>query len=84
MMLIGTFSMDSFPRNLRDVMHERDITSTAFAKELSVTRMSVYNWRAGRTDPTLIRLFQIAKVLETNIGRLLNKHRQTKEYNGKL
>ena len=77
MMLIGTFSMDSFPRNLRDVMHERDITSTAFAKELSVTRMSVYNWRAGRTDPTLIRLFQIASVLDTNIGRLLNTQRQT-------
>ena len=76
MMLIGTYSMDSFPRNLRDVMHERDITSTAFAKELSVTRMSVYNWRAGRTDPTLIRLFQIAKVLETNIGRLLNTQQQ--------
>jgi len=79
MMLIGTFSMDSFPRNLRDVMHERDITSTAFAKELSVTRMSVYNWRAGRTDPTLIRLFQIAKVLKTNIGRLLTTHSKIKE-----
>jgi len=78
-MLIGTFSMDSFPRNLRDVMHERDITSTAFAKELSVTRMSVYNWRAGRTDPTLIRLFQIAKVLKTNIGRLLTTHSKIKE-----
>ena len=78
-MLIGKFSMDSFPRNLRDVMHERDITSTAFAKELSVTRMSVYNWRAGRTDPTLIRLFQIAKVLETNIGRLLTTHSKIKE-----
>ena len=79
MMLIGTYSMDSFPRNLRDVMHERDITSTAFAKELSVTRMSVYNWRAGRTDPTLIRLFQIAKVLKTNIGRLLTTHSKIKE-----
>jgi transcriptional regulator with XRE-family HTH domain len=80
--IVGTFSMDSLPRNLRDIMHERNITSTAFAKELGVTRMSVYNWRAGRTDPTLIRLFKIAEVLDTNIGRLLNSQRQIKEYNG--
>ena len=80
--IVTTFSMDALPRNLRDIMHERDITSTAFAKELGVTRMSVYNWRAGRTDPTLIRLFKIAEVLETNIGRLLNTQRHIKEYNG--
>ena len=80
--IVGTYSMDSLARNLRDIMHERNITSTAFAKELGVTRMSVYNWRAGRTDPTLIRLFKIAEVLDTNIGRLLNSQRQIKEYNG--
>ena len=76
------FSLESFPRNLRDTMHKVGITSTAFAKVLGVTRMSVYNWRAGRTDPTLIRLFKIAEVLETNIGRLLNSQRQIKEHNG--
>ena len=65
------FSLESFPRNLRDAMHRMDITSTAFAKEVSVTRMSVYNWRAGRTDPTLIRLFQIASILKTDVGQLL-------------
>ena len=80
--IVGAYSMDALPRNLRDVMHERDITSTEFAKMLGVTRMSVYNWRAGRTDPTLIRLFKIAEVLETNIGRLLNSQRQIKEHNG--
>ena len=69
--IVTTFSMDAFPRNLRDIMHERDITSTAFAKMLGVTRMSVYNWRAGRTDPTLIRLFQIASILKTDVGQLL-------------
>jgi transcriptional regulator with XRE-family HTH domain len=70
------FSLESFPRNLRDTMHKVGITSTAFAKELSVTRMSVYNWRAGRTDPTLIRLFQIASVLKTDVGQLLNSQQQ--------
>ena len=67
----GKYNLDCFPKNLRDLMHNRDITSTAFAKELNVTRMSVYNWRAGRTDPILIRLFQIAHILETDIGQLL-------------
>jgi transcriptional regulator with XRE-family HTH domain len=66
------FSLESFPRNLRDTMHKVGITSTAFAKEVNVTRMSVYNWRAGRTDPTLIRLFQIASILKTDVGQLLN------------
>ena len=80
--IVTTFSMDAFPRNLRDIMHETDITSTAFAKKLRVTRMRVYNWRAGRTDPTLIMLFKIAEILETNIGRLLNTQRHIKEYNG--
>jgi len=75
-MIVGTYSIESFPRNLRDIMRELDITTTAFAKELSVTRMSVYNWRTGRTDPTLIRLFQIASVLDTDIGRLLNTQQQ--------
>ncbi len=80
--MVGTYSLESFPKNLRDTMNERGITSTAFAKELSVTRMSVYNWRAGRTDPTLIRLFKMAEILETNIGQLLNTQRKTKEHNG--
>jgi transcriptional regulator with XRE-family HTH domain len=70
------FSLESFPRNLRDTMHKVGITSTAFAKEVNVTRMSVYNWRAGRTDPTLIRLFQIASILKTDVGQLLNSQRQ--------
>ena len=68
------FSLKCFPRNLRDVMHKHDVTSTGLAKDLSVTRMSVYNWRAGRADPTLIRLFQIASVLKTDVGHLLTKH----------
>ena len=67
----GEYNLDCFAKNLRDLMHNREITSTAFAKQLNVTRMSVCNWRAGRTDPTLIRLFQIAKVLETDVGQLL-------------
>lgn len=65
------FSLGSFPRNLRDTMHKVGITSTAFAKEVGVTRMSVYNWRVGRADPTLIRLFQIASILKTDVGQLL-------------
>jgi len=72
-MELTEYSLESFPRNLRDVMHKHDITSTGLAKDLGVTRMSVYNWRAGRADPTLIRLFQIASVLKTDVGQLLTK-----------
>ena len=68
------FALESFPRNLRDTMHKHDVTSTRLAKDLSVTRMSVYNWRAGRADPTLNRLFQIAPVLKTDVGQLLTKY----------
>ena len=71
------FSLQSFPRNLRDVMHKHDISSTGLAKQLGVTRMSVYNWRAGRADPTLIRLFQLASLLETDVGQLLTNHKIT-------
>jgi DNA-binding XRE family transcriptional regulator len=67
------FSLESFPRNLRNAMHQCDITSTWFAKEMGVSRMSVYNWRAGRADPPLNRLFEIALVLKTDVGQLLTK-----------
>ena len=72
----GTYKLSSFPKNLRNIMTDKGMRSAHLADKLDVVRMSVYNWRTGRTDPTLIRLFQIASVLDTDIGRLLNTQQQ--------
>jgi|TARA_Y100000590_G_scaffold468170_1_gene649828 transcriptional regulator with XRE-family HTH domain len=69
----GTYKLSSFPKNLRKLMFEKGMSSAHLAEELDVVRMSVYNWRAGRADPSLRRLFEISSVLDTNITNLLKE-----------
>mgnify|MGYP000164362678 FL=1 len=69
----GTYKLSSFPKNLRNLMNQKGMTSAHLAEELDVVRMSVYNWRAGRADPSLRRLFEISSVLDTNITNLLKE-----------
>ena len=67
----GTYKLNSFPKNLRNLMREKGMSSAHLADKLGVVRMSVYNWRAGRADPSLRRLFEISLVLDTKITNLL-------------
>jgi len=67
----GTYKLSSFPRNLRNLMTDKDMSSAHLAVKLDVVRMTVYNWRAGRADPSLRRLFEISLVLDTKITNLL-------------
>ena len=67
----GTYKLNSFPKNLRNLMREKGMRSAHLADKLGVVRMSVYNWRAGRADPSLRRLFEISLVLDTKITNLL-------------
>ena len=67
----GTYKLNSFPKNLRNIMTEKGMSSEHLADKLDVVRMSVYNWRAGRADPSLRRLFEISLVLDTKITNLL-------------
>ena len=67
----GTYKLSSFPKNLRNLMREKGMSSAHLADKLDVVRMSVYNWRAGRADPSLRRLFEISLVLDTKITNLL-------------
>ena len=69
----GTYKLSSFPKNLRKIMNVKGMSSAHLADELDVVRMSVYNWRPGRADPSLRRLFEISLVLDTNITNLLKE-----------
>ena len=69
----GTYKLSSFPVNLRKIMREKGMSSAHLADKLEVVRMSVYNWRTGRADPSLRRLFEISSVLDTNITNLLKE-----------
>ena len=69
----GTYKLSSFPQNLRKIMNVKGMSSAHLADELDVVRMSVYNWRTGRADPSLRRLFEISLVLDTSITNLLKE-----------
>ena len=69
----GTYKLSSFPKNLRNLMFENGMSSAHLAQELDVVRMSVYNWRSGRADPSLRRLFEISEVLNTNVTNLIKE-----------
>jgi len=69
----GTYALETFPHNLRELMVEKDINTTKLAKALQVCRMSIYNWRCGRADPTLRRIFEIAEILGIPITELLKE-----------
>ena len=69
----GTYKLSSFPKNLRNLMFEKGMSSAHLAQELDVVRMSVYNWRSGSADPSLRRLFEISEVLNTNVTNLIKE-----------
>mgnify|MGYP003992765103 CR=1 FL=1 len=71
----GTFklSIDSFPSNLRELLNKKELSATRLAYLMRVSRMTVYNWRRGRSDPPLRRIFQIAELLGVDAQQLLKE-----------
>ena len=65
------FSHTMFERLLRDYLKGSRTTVHAFAKELGVTRQTVYNWINGDRVPPIKRVGEIAKVLKCRPQSLL-------------
>ena len=70
----GAYSLEAFPHNLRELMIKKEINTTKLAKTLQVCRMSIYNWRCGRADPTLRRIFELSGIFGVPITELLKEN----------
>jgi transcriptional regulator with XRE-family HTH domain len=52
---------------------QKGLTVERLAKQAGVDEMTIYNWASGRTQPKLLELGRVAKVLEIDIENLLNQ-----------
>ena len=51
---------------------QKGYTQDTFAKEVGVSRQSVYKWEAGQAYPEVEKLIKVSKILEIKIDDLLN------------
>jgi putative transcriptional regulator len=57
---------------IREMMDKKKITRYKMAKDTGITYVSINNYYLGRQEPSLDRLFLIAKALEVSPKDLLN------------
>ena len=63
--------MKTFSERLYKIMKENKITKTALAKEIGVSRQSVYDYCNNRTEPSLEVLAKICKVINESADYLI-------------
>lgn len=56
---------------IKDARQKNNLTQEEFAKQLQLSRASIVNIEKGRQHPTLHCLWNIAKLLDTDISYLL-------------
>ena len=61
-----------FSKKLILLRKQKGYTQDTFAKEIGVSRQSVYKWEAGQAYPEVEKLIKLGKVLEIKIDDLLN------------
>ena len=61
----------TFPTNLRKLFEPKDVTITALAHELKVSRQAVSQYQDGSTQPNLQKLAEIAKYFGVSVDWLL-------------
>lgn len=65
------FAYKMFDRLLRDFLKREHWSLDAFAKDVGVTRQTVYNWINGERVPPIKRIGKIAEVLKCKPESLL-------------
>lgn len=61
----------TFPTRLRELIAPKDVTITALAHELKVSRQAVSQYQDGSTQPNLQKLAEIAKYFGVSVDWLL-------------
>jgi transcriptional regulator with XRE-family HTH domain len=58
-------------KRMRTRREGKDMSLTAFAKKVGVSKATASEWELGRYRPSLDNLGRVAKVLDCEIGELL-------------
>jgi transcriptional regulator with XRE-family HTH domain len=59
---------------IKEVLEKRNLSQKWLAKELGTTCVSVNNWCQNKSQPTIEKLFKIARVLDAKPSSLLNDY----------
>lgn len=62
-----------FSDNLKKLLKEKGLSQSELANLLNTSRQNVYQWINGKTTPRPDMLQKIAKILDVNIGSLLEE-----------
>jgi len=56
---------------LKQLLKKKNISYGNLARELGVTRQSVYNWIYGNNYPSIKHLRKLSVILKTNLNELI-------------
>ena len=78
----------SIPQHVRETLGEnirrerviRKMTQAELAKRIGTSQMMVSRFEKGKDSPTVWRCYQIAKVFDTTIERLLTEKKSYNQY----
>ena len=68
-----------FSKRLRELRTERNISVSQLAERMFVSKYAVYRWENGTRLPDAAMISRLAKVLEVDVGTLLNAAAQSDE-----
>lgn len=68
-----------FSENLTKLMSERDISNTALAEIVGVSREAVRQWKTGQIVPTIDKASKLADYFEISLDTLLGKPLDTEQ-----
>ena len=72
----------SLGEQIRKYRTEAGLTQEKLAEKLSVSSQAVSSWEQDKYAPDLDKIVELARVLGTTVGRLLEENRQPKNTNG--
>lgn len=63
--------MLKFKERLKELRKYKGLTQKQLSKEICVSEDSIYNWESGRSEPSLVDLINLSKVLNVTTDYLL-------------
>ena len=64
---------NSFPKNLKLLREENNLSQTALAAKIGVTQQCVSEWENNKIEPTLSNLWLLADVFDITVDVLIGR-----------
>ncbi|WP_456103660.1 helix-turn-helix transcriptional regulator [Prevotella sp.] len=62
----------TYPNRLRIILAEKNVTNHWLAMEMGMTDMTVSRWCTNRIQPSISQLFQMSKLLDTEMEKFID------------